>query len=133
MSLGFTPRPSLSDRGKIRARAGIPGVAGVYAPAFVERRKCFDNCKGKHNVSLGFTPRPSLSAFHRAPDHTSAPVVSLGFTPRPSLSGPSFDGQRQGDTGVAGVYAPAFVERPGTVSRNTVLWWCRWGLRPGLR
>ncbi len=84
-------------------------------------------------------------------------VVSPGFTPRPSLS-EGRAGYRAGQaTGVAGVYAPAFVER---MCSNALIWIhprvagvyapafverldmtaalaeippCRRGLRPGLR
>ena len=61
-------------------------VAGVYTPAFVERRESSTAGRCGRKVSLGFIPQPLLS------DH--AP-------PRPVHR----------DPGVAGVYTPAFVER----------------------
>ena len=111
VSPGFTPRPSLSaGDDAVRFRRG-PGVAGVHAPAFVERRCASTPTRALVVVSPGFTPRPSLSAadHRRVPDRIRR--VSPGFTPRPSLS------VRGGCRGhralhrVAGVHAPAFVER----------------------
>ena len=61
-------------------------VAGVYAPAFVERYPCAENIIDSFGVSPGFMPRPSLSGGIGA---------ACGC----------------GCSGVAGVYAPAFVER----------------------
>ena len=138
MSLGFTPRPSLSEPGCNLIEQIHNGVAGVYAPAFVERTNGRRLHGGGLDVSLGFTPRPSLSAGGIGMEDTvtksvslgftprpslsaSCPFgavrhragVSLGFTPRPSLSDPIF-GWASGEflARVAGVYAPAFVERP---------------------
>ena len=68
---------------------GVGGVAGVHAPAFVER---LGRCRGApapKRVSPGFTPRPSLS-------DTDMPAAEY-----------------HADPGVAGVHAPAFVERRG--------------------
>jgi len=74
-------------------------------------------------VSLGFRPRPSLSVYGAAAN-PRARSVSLGFRPRPSLSGPSSPAFAQTATRVAGVSAPAFVERrwatPRTLSRPRV-------------
>ena len=93
--------------------AGSPSrrsVAGVHAPAFVERCRGRGQSTPRPRVSPGF-PRPSLSVGGRG-RAGALPVVSPGFTPRPSLS------ERlsrfvipPGDPGVAGVHAPAFVER----------------------
>ena len=109
------------------------GVAGVHAPAFVERRRSGSPGMSPARVSPGFTPRPSLSE-EQAAAGPWAPPVSPGFTPRPSLSGsdhPRGGGRRPG---VAGVHAPAFVER-GAISRLTAVVrdGCRRGSRPGLR
>ena len=61
MSPGFTPRPSLSER-RIRPGDSARGsVAGVHAPAFVERATRPRNSTASARVSPGFTPRPSLS------------------------------------------------------------------------
>ena len=85
-------------------------VAGVRAPAFVERS----------NNSARASTRPT---------------VSPGFAPRPSLSGnQAITSGRQHMVRVAGVRAPAFVERslprPGRRDRTRR---CRRGSRPGLR
>ena len=173
MSPGFTPRPSLSGLSSYAGRTGHPCVAGVHAPAFVERAPPFLTLNRPPRVSPGFTPRPSLSARRLLGDRRQISArVSPGFTPRPSLSGrrrrplvgpgrrvspgftprPSLSVQRRlqlrsdrpvspGFTprpslsagellppdalrapGVAGVHAPAFVERP--------IWWAR-GMAPG--
>ena len=85
VSPGFMPRPSLSVRFNDLSRLVTKGVAGVYAPAFVERVTMSLAYHLPARVSPGFMPRPSLSAglsirniayFH----------VSPGFMPRPSLS-----------------------------------------------
>ena len=86
VSPGFTPRPSLSAARAERAEEAA-------------------------EVSPGFTPRPSLSVAEDL-DRAQVVRVSPGFTPRPSLS----DGGRgrtgvERRAGVAGVHAPAFVER----------------------
>ena len=136
VSLGFRPRPSLSvddalppggfDRGvagvsapafverrrQQTRRPGSPRVAGVSAPAFVERDGQAIVPINHEAVSLGFRPRPSLSGLHGAGVDPRCVAVSLGFRPRPSLSavaGPQSVGRRP--QGVAGVSAPAFVER----------------------
>ena len=97
----FILRPSLSADLRRGAAAAPPaGVAGVYTPAFVERRAWME--------------------LHRA----GAVRVSPEFILRPSLSG---DGRgarrRRRRAGVAGVYTPAFVERTQR-SRN------RWTTSP---
>ena len=61
------------------------GVAGVYAPAFVERRTYEANRNYEDKVSLGFMLQPSLSG----PIGQFIGVngyVSLGFMLQPSLS-----------------------------------------------
>ena len=65
VSPGFTPRPSLSAVAADRAvnHAG-ERVAGVHAPAFVERPNWRRVVGGDVRVSPGFTPRPSLSGLH---------------------------------------------------------------------
>ena len=85
MSPGFTPRPSLSVPRARLLGGNSYGVAGVHAPAFVERGQT-----GKQR---------------------SSPVVSPGFTPRPSLSVIDQQERQHGNRSVAGVHAPAFVER----------------------
>ena len=87
-------------------------VAGVHAPAFVER--------------------PGSGAWRPYRDG-----VSPGFTPRPSLSGPLGKtlgaGVMTSFRGVAGVHAPAFVERGLPMTAVTGENLCRRGSRPGLR
>ena len=88
VSPGLMPRPSLSGWAVLEGRClELSRVAGVDAPAFVER-----GCQARRldrilRVSPGLMPRPSLSA-----DALSLTVVV-------KLAG------------VAGVDAPAFVER----------------------
>ena len=106
-----------------------------------------------------FTPRPSLSAGGVMECEHRRTGVSPGFTPRPSLSGLCPRRSPRSFIRVAGVHAPAFVERAGTgpvspigpssgvagvhapafVERGRLLFrprWkveCRRGSRPGLR
>ena len=86
VSLGFMPRPLLSDPVVCSIHVQRLCVAGVYAPAFVERG-CLE-CSYE---------RPGL--------------VSLGFMPRPLLSDVNPFRVVEACPSVAGVYAPAFVER----------------------
>ena len=119
VSPGFTPRPLLSGLGgEVRDRVEVPTrVAGVHAPAFVERMSILSDCRKSQTlrVSPGFTPRPLLSEGQRGHAWVQYSVgVSPGFTPRPLLSEPRPDQWRVRGTssnGVAGVHAPAFVER----------------------
>ena len=82
-------------------------------------------------VSPGFTPRPWLSEHDRARRAVSVDV-SPGFTPRPWLSAPAAPPPQEDPVRVAGVHAPALVER----SRMWLMMWpdclCRRGSRPGL-
>ena len=60
-------------------------------------------------------------------------AVSPGFTPRPWLSDRrSVGAGRRGARRVAGVHAPALVERPRTPACTGRWWVCRRGSRPGL-
>ena len=135
VSPGFTPRPSLSGVVQSAGASTVPGVAGVHAPAFVERSPPapqpdrHGRVAGVHapafvertpaprssgtgaRVSPGFTPRPSLSGASGDAPSRRCPRVSPGFTPRPSLSAGDRHQHRPGGGGVAGVHAPAFVER----------------------
>ena len=146
VSPGFTPRPSLSARehqarpaldagvagvhapafverwARTPSRRRTGGVAGVHAPAFVERGRRRPGCRFRvMRVSPGFTPRPSLSE-HRGRPLPDGVAVSPGFTPRPSLSGrPRLPGQRP-TARVAGVHAPAFVERGMTGHAGPPTW-----------
>ena len=61
-------------------------------------------------------------------------IVSPGFTPRPSLSGVARDPDlRRVQPRVAGVHAPAFVERSRSARPTFRRRSCRRGSRPGLR
>ena len=88
VSPGFTPRPWLSDdrRASLRLDSIFPCVAGVYAPALVERIQRVEPGTGHRNVSPGFTPRPWLSDDRRQRLLAEDQEVSPGFTPRPWLS-----------------------------------------------
>ena len=135
VSPGFTPRPSLSGVGRL---ARPPG--GGVSPGFTPRPSLSGGRVSTHDahddVSPGFTPRPSFSV-RRSAGRLHVVRVSPGFTPRPSLSGPSMPVSAAPDArrvspgftprpslsagqqsarprmpgGVAGVHAPAFVER----------------------
>ena len=133
VSPGFAPRPSLSAQAQ---REDLPGgrrVAGVRAPAFVERGPATSTGWCGRAVSPGFAPRPSLSA----PTHRRRPPaghrVSPGFAPRPSLSAPLGEPHPGGRGRVAGVRAPAFVERAPARPAPRRDPPCRRGSRPGLR
>ena len=181
VSPGCLPRPSLSVRrhrpaqcpargvAGVRAPAFVErvqratrpavttyGVAGVRAPAFVERTRPSTCVAHLSPVSPGCVPRPSLSVRRRrgGPRRTG---VSPGCVPRPSLSGPPRVGLRGtwfrvagvrapafvergmsptapvGYSGVAGVRAPAFVERSGSIRLSADAGACRRGACPGLR
>ena len=153
VSPGFTPRPSLSERVRgprhrpVGGVAGVhapafveravatrwpgwstcPGVAGVHAPAFVERCGTPTRPVGGCVVSPGFTPRPSLSGADRV-GVCRVDCVSPGFTPGTQARTETFVRERRPafverapaaapapatSAGVAGVHAPAFVERMG--------------------
>ena len=83
---GLRPRPSLSGLGG-HALAGHVG-----------------------DVLPGLRPRPSLSAVV-GPGQIGEPVVLPGLRPRPSLSERNFHDDDLTGGRVAGVEAPAFVER----------------------
>ena len=62
VSPGWKPRPSLSaDLEDFIELTICAGVAGVEAPAFVERRSMRFTLRVKFHVSPGWKPRPSLS------------------------------------------------------------------------
>ena len=65
-------------------------------------------------MSPGLRPRPSLSAKGTDASEIWAEVVSPGLRPRPSLSELSMYQPDREALGVAGVTAPAFVERRPT-------------------
>ena len=95
-------------------------VAGVHAPAFVERRKTSPPADSALSSVAG-VHAPAFVERSGTPCRwcVTPTAVSPGFTPRPSLSGEAEEGERdRGDVGVAGVHAPAFVERRESL-RNT--------------
>ena len=61
VSPGLTLRPSLSVGRRIRDELLAVGVAGVDAPAFVERSTPYRRYRETWKVSPGLTLRPSLS------------------------------------------------------------------------
>ena len=181
VSPGCVPRPSLSawiPSGRAPRKPGVAGVrapafveravdclmhpprdrrvAGVRAPAFVERRR-IDAIKDLAvAVSPGCVPRPSLSdrarvgtagGFLVSPGCVPRPslsvpaeglarahsTVSPGCVPRPSLSVHEHLRERHRASGVAGVRAPAFVERCPRFALGTASRTCRRGACPGLR
>ena len=100
---------------EVRHPHRLEGVAGVQAPAFVERSPIGAlSLWNKDRVSPEFRLRPSLSVLHAdATLECEASSVSPEFRLRPSLSasrGAMILGQAPSG-GVAGVQAPAFVER----------------------
>ena len=103
----FVERCAVETRSS-SVRAGR--VAGVHAPAFVERCAVEVERFAERLVSPGFMPRPSLSAGCVGRPGNS-PFVSPGFMPRPSLSDGNPRDTSSRATRVAGVHAPAFVER----------------------
>ena len=133
VSPGFTPRPSLSAAGDRRPAHRAAGVAGVHAPAFVERRSRWPRSRSSPRVSPGFTPRPSLSEGHVRPGPARYQRVSPGFTPRPSLSVDVALHRPRLDR-----VSPGFTPRPSlsgldAVQRHRRVDGCRRGSRPGLR
>ena len=86
-------------------------VAGVSAPAFVERSHQRTPEDDMPEVSPGSRPRPSLSVPWRRLAARRCDSVSPGSRPRPSLSGLRPGPSESGVPRVAGVSAPAFVER----------------------
>ena len=84
-------------------------------------------------VSPGFMPRPSLSGKFHCAYPVSSDHVSPGFMPRPSLSDGIFPSKAFFKACVAGVYAPAFVERSKYMTKPGRQLLCRRGLCPGLR
>ena len=132
LAMGVSPefmlRPSLSVASPLRGSAGLrAGVAGVYAPAFVERASAGGSSVRTGAVSPEFMLRPSLSVArqHRAPPSNVyvrcvAGVYAPAFVERPRSY--VVRSWRVGSS-VAGVYAPAFVERSqvvGHVERDGV-------------
>ena len=133
----FMLRPSLSGlQSGVGARPGAAGVAGVYAPAFVERAAIRRRRTAwRRRVSPEFMLRPSLSDRQAVPRQLQRRVspefmlrpslsdrprrvrgqhpggVSPEFMLRPSLSGRHQHAVAADPPSVAGVYAPAFVER----------------------
>ena len=110
MSLGFTPQPLLSDRSRARETPHLPGVAGVYTPAFVER---LNNSRGYSSLSRvagvytpAFVERTTKGGAQSRCGASVAGVYTPAFVERSFLRL-----SRSCDNGVAGVYTPAFVER----------------------
>ena len=123
---GACPGLRLSDRDHARGAGDGPSVAGVRAPAFVERAACAWQLPvgTPWQVSPGCVPRPS---FERTRSHGDGAgdswqaQVSPGCVPRPSLSDDrdACECARPAPhRSVAGVRAPAFVERAWSTTRR---------------
>ena len=117
VSPGLMPRPSLS----VQRQRGVPATRSQVSPGLMPRPSLSDPTTSApialrtHRVSPGLMPRPSLSERIRCRRPAYRYGVSPGLMPRPSLSDRS---QRTGACAgfpcVAGVDAPAFVERPAS-------------------
>ena len=123
-------------------------VAGVYAPAFVERAPSHEYRRHHLEVSPEFMLRPSLSASEDAPAgdrrrRRVAGVYAPAFVERAAAGAyrhvspefmlrPSFRCTEHRQR-VAGVYAPAFVERMPVVTDRRGAARCRRSLCSGLR
>ena len=130
VSPGLQPRPSLSGAEQ-RGITAIPGgVAGVTAPALIERATVMRGPLGVGQVSPGLQPRPSLSGRQWTAD-VAGDHVSPGLQPRPSLSGVNGD-----PTGGGGQVSPGLQPRPSLSAgldewvRDRVVG-CRRGYSPG--
>ena len=125
-------RPSLSVFLPVLGLGSGASVAGVYAPAFVERNTLAAARRRAGALSPESMLRPSLSERH------IPAVLALGrLSPesmlRPSLSEQAETGRSGRPRSVAGVYAPAFVERWDIASRTRAGCCCRRSLCSGLR
>ena len=102
--------PAFVERGsRPSSPASAVGVAGVHAPAFVERCAVVFALKSLIWRVAG-VHAPAFVERTFATRMATKAGVSPGFTPRPSLSVPGH-GDRGHRQRVAGVHAPAFVER----------------------
>ena len=111
------------------------GVAGAYAPAFVERADMEETMTDRDRVSPELMLRPSLSVLCLRCRLRVEQRVSPELMLRPSLSVDQVAAfPYQGSGCVAGAYAPAFVERrarpASTTGRPSR---CRRSLCSGLR
>ena len=111
MSPEFRLRPLLSDAGFDWMRGRLESVAGVQAPAFVERSSSKTNglrmCKCVAGVQA-----PAFVERRRSRSAIGPTAgVSPEFRLRPLLSDGDWRRGVEGSAGVAGVQAPAFVER----------------------
>ena len=111
VSLGFMPRPLLSEVRTTPKQTAARRVAGVYAPAFVERGQHGYQVVPCGGVSLGFMPRPLLSDEDKGIMLRVFGSVAGVYAPAFVERSAPLIGMAQGRYRVAGVYAPAFVER----------------------
>ena len=131
VSPGSRPRPSLSDVRRLVFLGQRQRVAGVSAPAFVERRH-----RIARRVRSGCVAGVSAPAFvervTRAQVRPHSPgvagVSAPAFVERSCPASPVVFARR-----VAGVSAPAFVERTLESAFSPLPSRCRRGLGPGLR
>ena len=116
-------RPSLSVGEIVGVVRTASRVAGAYAPAFVERARRWATALLRPSVSPELMLRPSLSDAVRPGIRGGAAVVSPELMFRPSLSARQPGLARLRSLGVAGAYAPAFVER--TILAMAAACWLR--------
>ena len=108
----FMLRPSLSVGRLRRLLHGRCRVAGVYAPAFVERVESVMSPASRSTGVAGVYAPAFVERGRRSRGVALDVLVSPEFMLRPSLSvRRGDDRQKPAVEGVAGVYAPAFVER----------------------
>ena len=157
VSPGSRPRPSLSDLVRAAQPLRTDSVAGVSAPAFVERRstECIQDDKlacrvagvsapafverGKARVARATWDAGGCVAGVSAPAFVERAMRSRRWRSCCCVAGvsaPAFVERRglgPGMASVAGVSAPAFVERRLSPSEARIAAQCRRGLGPGLR
>ena len=113
-------RPSLSARASLlRASSVLLGVAGAYAPAFVERRQArAAGAAAPAGVAGAYAPA-FVERWKRGQKKGKKRAVSPELMLRPSLSVLIGMTKPIRWVCVAGAYAPAFVERPRRCSRGS--------------
>ena len=114
-SVAGVDAPAFVERWSATRHGGTgTSVAGVDAPAFVERRTAKLTLDKFKKVSPGLMPRPSLSVVQRHLVHRS-PLTGVAGVDAPAFverTTPTNISTPLDQPGVAGVDAPAFVERP---------------------
>ncbi len=128
----FRLRPLLSVHGIRPGRGGHAGVAGVQAPAFVER-PCSPPLKQDSSRVAGVQAPAFVERGTKFPWHGNLPSCVAG------VQAPAFvervcrcSTRSPRNTGVAGVQAPAFVERTRRSTTGSTPWSCRRSSGSGL-